>query len=189
MGSSGPAFAALALSALVLSGCGSTGGRPDPDASLEPAALVGETTRPLIEAAKPEWVEETVLAEPDLTIADGLLEVEAAELKIVFGTWCSDSRRELARFWRVLDSLPVEPSLSIHYVAVDRAKKEPREHLAGLDLLYVPTFVVSRDGREIGRVIEESPHGIESDLLALLSGRESGWISARDDLPAGSGGE
>ncbi len=46
----------------------------------------------------------------------------------------------------------------------------------------MPTFVVLRDGREVGRIVEESPHGVERDLLALLDGSARGVVSARDDL-------
>ncbi len=56
--------------------------------------------------------------------------------------------------------------------------------MGGRNILYVPTLIVEREGREVGRIIEESPGGIEADLLALLEGEAEGWISARDDLPA-----
>lgn len=53
---------------------------------------------------------------------------------------------------------------------------------AGRDLRFVPTFIVERDGHEVGRIVEVSPNGIERDLLDLLSGARSGVISARTDL-------
>ena len=150
----------------------------------EPAALVGPTDRAGIEAAKPDWIEEIVLARPDAEVASRLLDVEPAEVVVYLGTWCSDSRRELSRLWRVLDDLPGPPPFALRYVAVDRDMREPRELLAGVDLRYVPTFVVEREGRELGRVIEVAPSGIEGDLLDLLLGRTTGWITARDDMPA-----
>lgn len=188
MGSSSRAAALAAVGLAVAGGCAS-GGRRSPAPAGEPARLVGETTRSDIESVRPEWVEETIAAAPDAEIARGLLEVAPAELTVFLGTWCADSQRELARFWRALDGLPSEPPLAVRYVAVDRDKAEPAALLAGVDLLYVPTFVVRRDGRELGRVVEEAPGGIESDLLALLTGRAGGWISAREDLaPPADGG-
>jgi hypothetical protein len=36
----------------------------------------------------------------------------------------------------------------------------------------------------VGRVVETAPHGIENDLLALLTGAVGGVVSAREDLGA-----
>ena len=71
---------------------------------------------------------------------------------------------------------------AIEYVAVDRAAKRPPELEREAGLLYVPTFIVRRGGEEVGRIVEVSPHGIERDLLALLTGAARGVVSGRDDL-------
>ena len=102
----------------------------------------------------------------------------------------------MSRLWRAFDEVGAgmgeELPFAIEYVAVDRDKQQRAEQLAGFDLDYVPTFVVRRDGREVGRMVEVSPHGIENDLLALLSGeaqrrrvgarrpRRHGWRGWRD---------
>jgi septum formation inhibitor-activating ATPase MinD len=65
---------------------------------------------------------------------------------------------------------------------VDRNKAQPEEWLQGVELEYVPTIVVRRDGQELGRIVEESPAGIEQDLLALLLGESSGVVTANPEL-------
>jgi hypothetical protein len=65
---------------------------------------------------------------------------------------------------------------------VDRDKHEPRDLIANQDLRFVPTIIVRRNGEELGRIVEESPQGIEIDLLAILRGDQTGWVSAREDL-------
>ena len=50
------------------------------------------------------------------------------------------------------------------------------------NVLYLPTFIVRRGGREVGRIVETSPHGIERDLLALLTGKATGVLTTRTDL-------
>ena len=65
---------------------------------------------------------------------------------------------------------------------MDRQKKEPSAPVTNNNILYVPTFIVYREGREVGRIVEESPHGIEKDLLALLTGEAKGLITTRGDL-------
>jgi hypothetical protein len=153
-----------------------TAGAPDPE-------LVGVVSREEIESVVPEWVASLVEADPDREEAMRLATAGGdAEVDVFLGTWCSDSRRELSRFWRALDETGGEAAFTVRYIGVDRDKKEPREWVEGQDLRFVPTFIVRREGREIGRIVEESPNGIEGDLLALLDGSAAGVISARDDL-------
>ena len=103
-------------------------------------------------------------------------------MTVYLGTWCSDSRRELSRFWRAIDEAGGEVAFELAYVGVSRDKDEPAEALAGLGLEYVPTFVVEIDGVEVGRIVEESPNGIEHDLAALLRGETSGLVTAKQEL-------
>jgi hypothetical protein len=184
----GPILWLLAGFAAVLPGC--AGGR-SPAGETE-KGLTGLLTRQEIEAAEPSWVEAQVRAEPDYEAAADLpAAIEGAEITVFLGTWCSDSRRELARFWSALDGVGLELPAQVHYVGVDRSKKRPEELVAGNDLLYVPTFVVRRGGHEVGRIVETSPGGIERDLLALLSGERQGLVTAKAELlgQAAQGGE
>jgi hypothetical protein len=153
----------------------------------EPPSLLGPVSREQIEEAEPSWVAAQVGASPDVEAARALAGVEpGAEVTIYLGTWCSDSRREVPRFWRALDEAGGSVPFAIDYIAVDRAAKRPPELESEVGLRFVPTFIVRRGGEEVGRVVETSPDGIEKDLLALLSGTASGVISARDDLDAES---
>jgi hypothetical protein len=180
---------AVLLSALPAIACAAGDGAGDPPAAPAaaeeeaPAAIVGPTTREAIEAADPSWVTATVEAEIDEDDAAALAAVDpGAEVTVFLGTWCSDSRRELPRLWRALDEVGGLVPFEIEYVAVDRDKEEPAGPIEGAGIEYVPTFVVRRGGEEVGRVVETSPSGIETDLLALLTGEASGVLSARDDL-------
>jgi hypothetical protein len=165
---------------------------PSPAAPAQPEAkpvteevLVGETTRAQIEAA-PEWASAEAESQPDLQASTALASVPpGAEVTIFLGTWCGDSRREVPRLWKALDiagSRGVDVPFAIHYIGVDRQKKEPSAAVTDNDIRYVPTFIVTREGREVGRIVEESPHGIEKDLLALLTGQAQGLITTRTDL-------
>ena len=152
-------------------------------AAQEETVIVGETTREQIEEAVPEWAQSEAEANPDASACQGLAMVEpGAEVTVFLGTWCSDSRREVPRLWKSLDLAGPAVPFEIHYIGVDRKKKEPAEAVGGNDIRYVPTFIVRREGREVGRVVEHSPNGIESDLLALLSGKAQGPITTRTDL-------
>jgi len=152
-------------------------------AQQEEGVLVGPVTREKVEAS-PEWVQAEVEAKPDPNVAAALASVPAgAEVEIFLGTWCGDSRREVPRFWKAVDAAGGSVPFQVHYVGVDHAKKQPAAEIAREGVLYLPTFIVRRGGHEVGRVVESSPNGIESDLLALLTGKASGVLSTRTDLP------
>jgi thiol-disulfide isomerase/thioredoxin len=171
----------LLLAAALLPAC-ATAPRASSSPENEPEVVVGLTDRDALEAAAPEWVAEQVAAQIDSGDALALASVPpGAEVTVFLGTWCSDSRREVARFWRALDETGGLVPFEIRWVGVDRDKEEPAELLDGVHVLYVPTFIVRRDGEEVGRIVEESPHAIETDLLALLEGRAGGVVTARDD--------
>jgi len=153
----------------------------------EPEPLVGPVTRAEVEAHQPEWVAAEVEAQPDAEAGAALAAVEpGAALTVYLGTWCSDSRRELSRLWRALDDAGVfsedDLPFTVEYLALDRDKREPSGRAAAAGVEYVPTFVVSRGGEEVGRVVEVADQGIEQDLLALLTGAATGVLSGRDDL-------
>ena len=152
-------------------------------APASPSVRVGKLTREQVEEAVPEWTLSEAKAAPDPAAARALGKVApGATITIYLGTWCSDSQREVSRFWRALDELGDTLPAAVDLIGVDEAKKEPADLLAGADLRYVPTITVRRDGKEVGRIVESSPHGIEVDLLDLLTGRASGVLSLRADL-------
>ena len=148
----------------------------------EKPVIVGEATREKIEAA-PEWMAAEAESRPNAEASKALASVPpGAEVTVFLGTWCGDSRREVPRFWKALDLAGPDVPFAIHYICVDRQKKEPSAPVTNNDIRYVPTFIVFREGREVGRIVEESPHGIEKDLLALLTGEARGLITTRTDL-------
>jgi thiol-disulfide isomerase/thioredoxin len=185
----------LALLPFALAACASAHTAPPapaqpaaPAAAAQPAkpakpVLLGPITREQVEAAVPDWVQAEVESAPDAAAVKALATVPpGAEVTIYLGSWCGDSRREVSRLWRALDEAGGSIPCTISYIGVDHEKKEPAALVAGSDLHYVPTFIVKRDGREVGRIVESSPHGVEQDLLALLSGSAHGLVTARTDL-------
>lgn len=152
------------------------------------SVVVGPTDRGKVEHTVADWVAAEIEAKLDGAAVAGLARVpKGAEVTVYLGTWCSDSKRELSRLFRVCDELSGlgEMPFSLRYVGVDRQKAQPAEAIATDGVLYLPTFIVRRDGREVGRIVETSPHSVEEDLLALLSGKAAGVLSAsRPELAA-----
>lgn len=179
------------LAALCLAACAAGAGPADPASPVAAAAksqqeesvLVGPVTREQVEQAVPEWVKVEGESSPDAEAARALAGVEpGAELIVFLGTWCGDSRREVPRFWRALDLAGPAVPFEVHYIGVDEDKKEPSAPVTNNGIQYVPTFIVRRNGQEVGRIVEDAPGGIEKDLLSLLTGQSKGLISSRSEL-------
>ncbi|HEV2856241.1 MAG TPA: thioredoxin family protein [Thermoanaerobaculia bacterium] len=182
----------LLVSALVLTSLACTTASPQGAGRSEAKAkeegvLVGPVTRDQVEGASAEWMQAEVEAQPDAQVAQALASVEpGADVTVYLGTWCSDSRREVPRLWKAIDAAGGTVPFTLHYVGVDHDKKEPAAAIAEGDVHYLPTFIVRRGGKEVGRVIETSPNGIERDLLALLTGKAHGVLATREDLASPS---
>lgn len=148
-------------------------------APAEPARppLTGPVSRSAVEESFPAWTASVQRSFPNEEIARKLTEVPTGARVVVYlGTWCSDSRREVARMWKAFDIAGGTLPFEIEYVAVDRSLHASEGVSTEAELEYVPTFIVQRNGFEVGRIVETAPGGIEQDLHALLSGNQTGII-------------
>ena len=92
--------------------------------------------------------------------------LEGKLIKIVLGTWCSDSRREVPRFVKILDFIDF-PFDKVLFINVDREKKGLDSETTGLNIEFVPTFIFYQDGTELGRIVESPIESLEKDLLNI----------------------
>ena len=105
---------------------------------------------------------------PKASVITMLNEVETDyTIKIIMGTWCSDSRREVPRFYKLLDELKF-PDAEVTLINVDRMKEGHEINIKDLNVLLVPTFIIYSGGKEIGRIIETPKETLEKDLLKIL---------------------
>lgn len=87
---------------------------------------------------------------------------------IVFaGTWCEDSHFIIPRFFRSLESAGF-PNDRIVLYALDRDKKMPGGLTTALGITNVPTIIVTKNGKETGRVIEYGKTGKWDEEIAEL---------------------
>jgi thiol-disulfide isomerase/thioredoxin len=91
------------------------------------------------------------------------------KIKVVMGTWCPDSRREVPRFMKVMDSWQF-PLSELTFIGVDNAKLSPVGEYTNLDIVRVPTFIVYKNNIEAGRIIENPATSLEQDLVNILTG-------------------
>jgi thiol-disulfide isomerase/thioredoxin len=100
-----------------------------------------------------------------------LLEINKDDLsiKIVMGTWCPDSRREVPRFMRVMEAWHF-PAEKLIFIGVDDAKQSPVGEYNGLNIQRVPTFILYKNNIEAGRIIENPKTSLEQDMVDILAG-------------------
>ena len=89
------------------------------------------------------------------------------DIVILFGSWCPDSQREVPRFLEILKIVDY-PMDMLTILAVDRNKVINGIDVSKYDLKFVPTFIIMKDGKELGRIIEEPKVSLGSDLMEIL---------------------
>lgn len=94
--------------------------------------------------------------------------IKNTDITIVMGTWCSDSREQVPRFYKILDYLHY-PSDRVKLIMVGRDKKGRDDEIAGLNIHLVPTFIFYHDGKELGRIVESPAETLEKDVLRILN--------------------
>jgi tetratricopeptide (TPR) repeat protein len=95
------------------------------------------------------------------------------EIKIYLGTWCGDSKREVSRFYKILDQSKIEEK-QIELIALDnrseKYKQGPNREEQGLNIHRVPTFVFYENGEEIARIVESPANSLEKDIAQIYAG-------------------
>jgi len=99
------------------------------------------------------------------------INLEDVSVKIVLGTWCPDSRREVPRFLRVLKEINFTAE-KVSFIGVDNMKFSPTDGYDALNIERVPTFIFYRNKIEAGRIIENPATSLEQDMLNILKGNE-----------------
>ncbi len=94
--------------------------------------------------------------------------IKDIKIEIILGTWCGDSKDQVPRFIKILDILKYKTEkIDIlcldHFCKADGFDKEKR------NIQRVPTFIIYRKNKEIGRIIETPTRTLEKDLLDILN--------------------
>ncbi len=93
------------------------------------------------------------------------------KIKLFMGTWCGDSKREVPRFYKIMDAADFDFK-KLTLITMSRKKDTPKKHEEGLNITNVPTFIFYKDGKEINRIVELPIESLEKDMLAILSGND-----------------
>ena len=88
-------------------------------------------------------------------------------IDIYFAYWCSDSETNVPPFIKILDEIgPKE--IKVKYFASRRKNPGEKFYCEKLNVTRVPTFIFYKDGKEIGRIVENPKKTLEEDLLEII---------------------
>lgn len=100
-------------------------------------------------------------------------QLRGMEILLFMGTWCEDSQAQVPQFFRILDWAGFDEkrlkvvSLDNH---PDRYKKSPQGEQEGWFIESVPTFILLKNGQEVGRIVEYPVNSLEKDVASMLAG-------------------
>jgi thiol-disulfide isomerase/thioredoxin len=109
---------------------------------------------------------------PDKDAMAELKEIKLNDVTVtmVMGTWCSDSRREVPRFMKIIKELDYNTD-NITFIGVDSYKEAPLDSYGELGIERVPTFIFYINKVEKGRIIEYPETSLERDMVNILKKR------------------
>jgi thiol-disulfide isomerase/thioredoxin len=84
---------------------------------------------------------------------------DSIQLIVFMGTWCEDSHFVIPRLFSLLDAAGY-PSGKVSLIGVDRNKQTLDNLSESLNITNVPTIIVMKKGKELGRVVEYGKSGL-----------------------------
>jgi thiol-disulfide isomerase/thioredoxin len=94
---------------------------------------------------------------------------DSIQLLTFMGTWCEDSHFIIPKFYALADAAGF-PNDRITLIGVDRQKKTLGHLSEALNVTNVPTIIVMKNGKELGRVVEFGKYGLfDKELGEILS--------------------
>ena len=115
------------------------------------------------------WTSEYNNYQPDYETLDSLEgRLDSTNIKIVFRSTCSDSQEQLPRFFKILNELNYDVN-TINLIGVNREKQGLSNEAEGLNIQFVPTIILYKNGGEIGRIVETPYESLEKDLWGILN--------------------
>ena len=165
----------FAFFAMIVVSCSSTNKLSKVDYSIVPdnraKVLKGIINRSILENDTSfAWFKENMKwGEADVDAITAFKQKGAQFKMIVFGgTWCEDTQNILPKFYRLVDKSGYSEN-NITLVAVDRKKQTINNLHTIYKITNVPTFIILKDGKEIGRVVEYGKSGsAEKDLAEIV---------------------
>lgn len=93
--------------------------------------------------------------------------ITKVKITIVFATWCSDSRLQLGRFYKILEQMGYNTK-NITLIGVNSDKNALSVNVENFNIELVPTFIIYQKDNELGRIVESPNKSLEEDLWKIV---------------------
>ncbi|MGC4058856.1 MAG: thioredoxin family protein [Chitinophagaceae bacterium] len=103
---------------------------------------------------------------PDPLVVEELKKnLPSCNLVIFMGTWCEDTQNLLPKLYKTM--LLAHCFTNYNMYAVDRNKVSKENEQQAYGVTMVPTIIVTKNGKELGRIVENAKTTVEADLLRI----------------------
>jgi thiol-disulfide isomerase/thioredoxin len=138
--------------------------------------IIGQTSKDeILKSEHQSWFNDTYSAyKPEAEITNELTHIfkkNDFKVDVYFGTWCSDSQREVPKLIKLLE-LSQFNFKNLELIGVDEDKVIPgisKEKRKELNVFNVPTIIVYQNDKEINRFVEYAQESLEKDMLKIFS--------------------
>lgn len=135
--------------------------------------LVGSLTQEDILESFPDWIEIMASYTPQAEAIEKLKAIDyVAKVEVVLGTWCPDSKEHVSAFFKITE-LADNPLIFSSYIGIPKEKEGRDPYIQGKNIQRVPTFIVSVNDEEVGRIIEHPEKSVEEDLVEIIESKKS----------------
>ncbi len=119
-----------------------------------------------------EWkkIYEEFIADDSLIEALASKTGENLKIDVYLAFWCGDSKRNVPPFLKIVEKInKLDNNLAVNYYTVKRKPtRKTKYFVEELKVERVPTFIFYRDGKEIGRIIENPQKSLIEDFLEII---------------------
>ena len=130
--------------------------------------LVGPLSKEDILKHHPEWNTEIAAYFPKPEILEKLRNISSPlDIKIYLGTWCPDCRENVSAYFKIIEMIE-NPNIHTLFFGIPRDRNLRQNYTQETKIEKVPTFIVTINGVEKGRIIEQPKKSLEEDLLEII---------------------
>jgi len=130
--------------------------------------LLGPLSKEEILENFPDWQVEVASYVPDQEVIEKLQSIPSEiKIEIFLGTWCPDTKKNVSAYFKIMDM--VDNSLIMtSYIGIPRDNDFRKPFIEGKNIIKVPTFIITIDNQEKGRIIENPTKSVEKDILDII---------------------
>lgn len=146
-------------------------------AEQKPAMLLGPSSPKLLEQAPfAKWfIPNFEKYQVDSSLIPAIKKAfRGKRMEFFVGTWCGESRADMPGVLKILQAAKVDSS-QFKLIFLNNSgtmnRQSPGHEEQGKNIVRVPTYILYKGKKEIGRIIDAPVESFEKDLLKILTGK------------------